>query len=381
MNNNKFKEIQGVCFVVPSYGIGGLEIEIIKKAQEASQRGLNSVIVCLENSSISERAKELNIKVEYIKFLTPYIAPIASIKLVQIIKKHNVNLIITAVTKFLAISILAKMLQKNVRVILYQQLISGLNKRDFYHNFLYRNLDAAIVLAEYMRIHLRDSTIMNYSKTAAIPPGVEVDKFHFSNFDRTLLRKEFNIPTDKFVFGTIGRIEPLKGQIYPIKAFVEANLENAVYVIAGNVGNQSYLAEIKDYIHNKNYSNKVFFLPFTWQIEKLHNLLDVFVMSSLCETFGYVNTETMATGNVLIGTDAGGVREIIDNEINGILYDPIDTEQLKSIMIEVMQNEKKREFLSNNAIKKAESNYEINTNSDKFFNYCCDIIKGNQNLN
>jgi glycosyltransferase involved in cell wall biosynthesis len=378
MKNNNFKGIKGICFLVPSYGIGGLEIEIIKKAQEAKQRGINSVIVCLENSSISERAKELNINVEYIKFVTPYIAPIASIKLVQIIKKHKINIVITAVTKFLAISIIAKLFFNNVKVILYQQLISGLNKRDFYHNFLYRNLDAAIVLAEYMRIHLRDSTIMNYSKTAAIPPGVEVDNFHFSNFDRTQIRKEFNIPTNKFVFGTIGRIEPLKGQIYPIKAFIEAKLENAIYVIAGNIGNQNYLKEIKDYIQDKNYSDKVFFLPFTWQIDKLHNLLDVFVMSSLCETFGYVNIEAMATGNVLIGTDAGGVREIIDNDINGILYDPIDTEQLKSIMIEVMQNEKKREFLSNNAVEKAKTTYEKDTNSDKFFNYCCDVINDNK---
>jgi glycosyltransferase involved in cell wall biosynthesis len=101
-------------------------------------------------------------------------------------------------------------------------------------------------------------------------------------------------------------------------------------------------------------------------------------MSSLCETFGYVNIEAMATGNVLIGTDAGGVREIIDNDINGILYDPIDTEQLKSIMIEVMQNEKKREFLSNNAVEKAKTTYEKDTNSVKFFNYCCDVINDNK---
>jgi glycosyltransferase involved in cell wall biosynthesis len=49
---------------------------------------------------------------------------------------------------------------------------------------------------------------------------------------------------------------------------------------------------------------------------------DVFVMPSTTETLGFVALEAMASGVPVVAADAGGLRDVVRDGENGLLYDP-----------------------------------------------------------
>jgi len=74
------------------------------------------------------------------------------------------------------------------------------------------------------------------------------------------------------------------------------------------------------------------------ELIELYAQADVFVMPSFTEGFGYVFLEAMAAGLPIIGSRAGGIAEIIENGINGILVNPGDVEDLALALELVLSN-------------------------------------------
>tara|TARA_B100000315_G_C14388166_1_gene500627 strand:- start:258 stop:815 length:558 start_codon:yes stop_codon:yes gene_type:complete len=55
---------------------------------------------------------------------------------------------------------------------------------------------------------------------------------------------------------------------------------------------------------------------------------DVFVLPSIADSFGNVYVEAMASGLPVIAARAGGVVEIVENNVNGFLIEPDDLDEL-----------------------------------------------------
>jgi N-acetyl-alpha-D-glucosaminyl L-malate synthase BshA len=68
----------------------------------------------------------------------------------------------------------------------------------------------------------------------------------------------------------------------------------------------------------------------------------VFVLPSRFETFGIVILEAMACKKPVVATTAGGIPEIIENGINGILVEPDDDKALAEALITVLKDENLR---------------------------------------
>lgn len=78
------------------------------------------------------------------------------------------------------------------------------------------------------------------------------------------------------------------------------------------------LQKLKDYAQLYNVADRVFVRSFSLnKIAKAYAGADVFVLASQIETFGQVYLEAMACGTPVIGTNVGGVPEIIKNDYNG----------------------------------------------------------------
>ncbi|KAJ8553369.1 hypothetical protein K7X08_024047 [Anisodus acutangulus] len=98
-------------------------------------------------------------------------------------------------------------------------------------------------------------------------------------------------------------------------------------VLIGSVGSKSnkvpYVKALLNFLNqHSNLSNTVLWTPSTTRVAALYASADAYVMNSqgLGETFGRVTIEAMAFGLPVLGTDAGGTKEIVEHNVTGLLH-------------------------------------------------------------
>ncbi|XP_021912550.1 uncharacterized protein LOC110826247 isoform X1 [Carica papaya] len=103
--------------------------------------------------------------------------------------------------------------------------------------------------------------------------------------------------------------------------------KQALKILIGSVGSKSnkvpYVKEILRYLSkNTNLSKSVLWTPATTRVASLYSAADVYIINSqgLGETFGRVTIEAMAFGLPVLGTDAGGTKEIVEHNVTGLLH-------------------------------------------------------------
>jgi glycosyltransferase involved in cell wall biosynthesis len=143
----------------------------------------------------------------------------------------------------------------------------------------------------------------------------------------------------------IGRINTWKGQTLLIEAIslLKENERNGINVkILGDVYlNQQYLKNnLLEMIKASNLKNIIEILPFTSSPDKYYNWADIVIVPSLLpEPFGLVAIEAMSLGKLVIAADHGGLSEIIENNVSGILFEPCNANDLASKLSEIMCNQ------------------------------------------
>lgn len=123
---------------------------------------------------------------------------------------------------------------------------------------------------------------------------------------------------DKY-FLFVGRIEEAKGTLDAIKAFELFTPYGKDYklLIAGKVSlNSSYYRKCKEYVENRNLNDKVLFLGERNDIYTLMSNAQALLVPSRFEGFGFITTEAMACGCLVIGRDTGGTKEQFDRGYN-----------------------------------------------------------------
>jgi 1,4-alpha-glucan branching enzyme len=85
----------------------------------------------------------------------------------------------------------------------------------------------------------------------------------------------------------------------------------------------------------------------------LINACDIYVVPSVYEPFGIVVLEGMAMKKPVIASDTGGIREIINNERNGILFEPGNAKELADKISYLIIDEDRRRALGDLARKRA----------------------------
>ncbi len=189
-----------------------------------------------------------------------------------------------------------------------------------------------------------------------IPRSVDLEKFHFP-------RKEKNAQ-GPFVISMIGRITPLKGHIYFLKAMskVIRTLPMIKIWIIGDVPEkkESYKRELETLVRRLGLKESVEFLGNRKDIPQLLSQTDVLVLSTITqEAFGRVILEAQAAGVPVVATRVGGVVEIIDDEQTGILVEPRDPDRMAEQVIRLLRDPKLVERLTTNAQKKLLANFTL----------------------
>lgn len=179
-------------------------------------------------------------------------------------------------------------------------------------------------------------------KIVVIHSGIELDKFQEYNLaEKTKLKKETGIPEDSFVVGTAGRLVPVKGPEFLIKASqtILSEHPDTYFVFAGD-------GPLKEDLEKKateaGVEKNIVFLGWRDDIARILAAFDVFCLPSLNEGMGRVLVEAMAHGIPIVASDAGGIPDLVTHGRNGFLVPPKNPEELARHIQILIQNEDER---------------------------------------
>jgi glycosyltransferase involved in cell wall biosynthesis len=163
-------------------------------------------------------------------------------------------------------------------------------------------------------------------------PGKTVVQFpawtDLDTFFRTGRRDRDNLKSVIYA----GVLTPLKGIHHLINAFsrVVEELPNATLFIVGKDENKTYAADLKKQIDKLAVNDRVQFVGAQPQSHLARWMAEatVLVLPSMSEGLGRVILEAMAAGTPVIGSDVGGIPELIEDGVTGFLFPPGDEDAL-----------------------------------------------------
>jgi glycosyltransferase involved in cell wall biosynthesis len=113
------------------------------------------------------------------------------------------------------------------------------------------------------------------------------------------------------------------------------------------------------------------------EMPDVYKSAEVFVLPSENETFGQVFIEAMASGVPVIGTNIGGIPEIISDSYNGFLVTPDDSTMLEQKLEMILNDEDLRASFREKGISNVKENFDFEKQLKDFFESLEQITKTN----
>jgi glycosyltransferase involved in cell wall biosynthesis len=156
--------------------------------------------------------------------------------------------------------------------------------------------------------------------------GFDAAPFTDTSVDLSALRAELGWEGLQ-VLGVFNRITRWKGQDVVLRALV--NVPSLVAVFVGEEEDPAYGHELRLLARELGIADRVRFLGFRKDVPQLMRVVDCIAHVPIDpEPFGRVVVEGMLARRPVIATRAGGVPEIIENGVSGILITPGSTDEL-----------------------------------------------------
>jgi glycosyltransferase involved in cell wall biosynthesis len=333
MKNNK-KTIIELCM---SPDLGGLELYMVRAAKALKEEF--DVISIINNSSKLESYYDENDSYIKINKVSNIFMFSAAMKLAKIIDEKSVELIHLHWTKDIPFVVLAKILsKKKPKIVQTRHMTMTRFKDDFYHRFMYKNIDFILAVTYQVKEQLQKFIPQDIRpKIAVLYMGSDSVEMLNSN-EIVNLKNEIGFKNTNFNIGMVGRINEAKGQHLLIKALANIKSQDAHADFVGHEMKEGYAEELKSLARELGVESRVHFLGFMKNPHHFFQVSDLIVMASKRETFGLVVIEAMQVQTAVVGSNSGGVVEIIDDGKTGLLFDVGNSESLALQIDKLMEN-------------------------------------------
>jgi len=175
--------------------------------------------------------------------------------------------------------------------------------------------------------------IYNGAATNVFRPGLEVGD----------LRERLRLGKDKKIIGVFSRIDPWKGHRLFLAAakIIRERAADTIFLIVGG-GRPKDKDPLLEEVGSLGLTEDVVFTGFRDDVPELMNLCDVIVNPSVePEPFGRVIIEAMACGKAVVAFNTGGQKEIIVNNVTGVLVPEQNARALAQACLDLLENSAK----------------------------------------
>jgi len=327
----------------------GGEQQLMYLYAEFKKKGLNQYVLCPFNSQLYKLFPD---KEKCITYKKKIFSDLFTAKTISCIcKKNKINLIHTHDAHAHTKAILAALIFGNTTPIVVHRRVDFPVKKTFISKMKYnhRCIIAIICVSEAIKkIILPD--IINKDKVHVVHSGIDLKRFPFQQ-KTGKLKKLLKIDDPIKIIGNTSALAPHKDYYTFVDtvSLITSQRNDVHFVI---IGEGPLEKEIKNYVDIKNLSSYISFLGFRKDVAELLPDFDIFLVTSKTEGLGTSILDAFACKVPVVATQAGGIPELIENNVTGLLSEIGNPSQLSQQIGLVIANDKQRETLTENAFNK-----------------------------
>lgn len=348
--------------------LGGLELFVVNCYRSFQKMSHCSIVVAPQKKLDKYLDKEQSLYIKRNKFFPL----IPAYKLAKIIDAKEIDVVHFHWTRDIATVVLAKILsKKKPKIIQTRNMNMTRFKSDVYHRWLYKNIDAIHAVTFGVKEQLEQFIPQDIRpKIEVVYMGTEAQEMDAEKVQA--LKSKYALREDDFVVGIVGRIEEVKGQYLVIEALHKLHKKDIKLLIVGHTMDATYLRNLKKRVEELGLTKSVIFTGFTKEVNEHMSLFDVNILATPKETFGLVVIEAMMNRVCMIATNNGGPLEIIEDGVDGLLFDRSSEDLAKKIELLYTKREYKQQ-LAEAGYKKAKEKFSSATQNRKLFEFIASI--------
>ena len=216
-------------------------------------------------------------------------------------------------------------LNPNSKIVLHFHQLSALNFLPTQAIHLKERINTYIACSDFIKEEIKKRFGVKDESVSVVRNGVDFSDFKpVSEQEKKDLKARWGFGEDRIVLYS-GRLAENKGCDVLIKAFLDLKPEKTKLVIAGgatysDVSRTDYTKLLERLRGDQK--ERIIFLGYIphQKMPELYKAADVFVLpSQVEEALGMSLIEAMATGLAVIGSDRGGIKELIEDGVTGFL--------------------------------------------------------------
>lgn len=309
----------------------GGEQQIAYLIDELNQLQTENVVLAKKDSAFLKFAQQKNWPVFESSFNGQFDFGTAR-QIKKICAEKNIDLIHAHSSHSHALAVWAAVLGNKPPIVLSRRVDFPVSK-NFLSQWKYNHpsIKKIICVSDCVRQILLPS-IRQKEKCVVVYDGIDMNRFSNST-KKNILRHEFSIAPDEMIIANIAALAQHKDYFTWLRtvALLKGKL-NAKFLI---IGDGPLRNEIENEINRLQLNDIVLMTGFRNDIESVLPELDLLLFTSKEEGLGSSLLDAMLCGVPIVSTNAGGIPEIIQHEMNGLLANVGDEKQLAASVLKL----------------------------------------------
>jgi len=356
----KRKARQVICFVNTQRTWGGGEKWNLDVMADLSRQGKHPMFVSSLASPLARKLKGLGIhgyelRVNTLKFLYP----LKVFKYARIFRNEHVGVLVTNVSADMKTASVAARLA-GVPTIIYRRGSAIPVENTRINRYIFRRILSRIIAnsQETKRTILaNNASLVPEEKIQVIYNGIQT-----SNFGTAVDPLQKTEP-GTLILGCAGRLSVEKGHQYLLEMLVRLK-EKEIPCKLLLAGTGKLAESLKRKAISLGVDQMVDFLGFVEEMPAFYNSLDIFLLPSHYEGFGYVLIEAMASRKPVVAFDVKSTSEIVEHGSTGYLVPPGQVHDMALRVMELAEDEQLRKRMGQKGRARVEALFSFERNKE-----------------
>jgi len=365
--------ISKILYLNPTSKMSGAEFSLLALLEKIDQRRFRPILLLPEEGPFSEKARTCGIETlilpSMIRFEEGYhVDRIPKIvrslfQIRKIIRSKGIRLVHSNTPRTAYLGGMAARISSVPALTHVRDIHFSPFSRPLKAKLLSYLSDVIVTVSSATKDSIVEVTPSLKSKIRVVYNGVNIERL--DRLPRKNIRQELGIEDDVPVIGSVGLLHPVKGHDVLIRAasLLKRSFPSLRVLIVGEAWfsrDESYRKKLERLAKDQNLENSVILTGFRDDVFDLMRAMDVLVHPAVYpDPLPRTLLEGCALRKAIVATNVGGVPEIVDHDLSGLLIEPSDPEIMASAIGSLLRDKKKAAWLASEARRKAERFFSI----------------------